>query len=80
MSVTDHSALTPKQAAVLSYMKEFFAANDQLPPLDVISDHFGFRSGNGSSHTRQALVKAGYIERNSIGKYRFVRKPAEVQP
>lgn len=70
------SALTPKQAEVLAFMREFFAENDQLPGGPDIARHFGFRSPNAGADYVIALAKKGCIERNAVGKYRFTRSTA----
>lgn len=67
------AALTPKQADVLAFMREFFAENDQLPAGPEIARHFGFRSTNASFEYLVALEKKGCIERNTVGRYRFTR-------
>lgn len=67
------AALTPKQADVLAFMREFFAENDQLPAGPEIARHFGFRSPNAGFEYLVALEKKGCIERNAVGRYRFTR-------
>lgn len=58
---------------VLVYMKEFFVANDQLPPARVVAQKFGWASVNAAHIHIRSLVKAGHLERNEAGKYRFTR-------
>ena len=65
--------LTTRQREVLAYMRSFWAENDQLPPMHAIAEHFGFRSGNAAHDYLNALERKGFIERNAVGKYRFVR-------
>lgn len=68
--------LTPRQAAVLAFMRAFFAENDHLPGGPDISRRFGFTSPNAGADYIAALRRKGYIERNTVGKYRFTRQPA----
>lgn len=66
-------ALTPKQATVLAYMREFFAENDQLPTLEIIAKDLGFPSDTSAFELRRQLIKKGHLEHNAVGKYRFAR-------
>lgn len=64
---------TPRNWQVLAFMREFFAQNDQLPPVSVTSSHFGWQSmGAAHSHV-DALLRHGLVERNAVGKLRFAR-------
>ena len=66
--------MSPGTAAVYGYMCEFFARNDQLPPIEFVREHMGWASPNAVMwHTRQ-LEALGMIERNETGKYRFTRR------
>lgn len=67
--------LTPKQHAVLDFMREFFRENDQLPPTKVISSHFGWKSANSAQLHVEQLVRLRRLEANAVGKLRFVREP-----
>lgn len=58
---------------VLAYMREFFTSNDQLPPARVVAEKFGWASVNAAHIHIRSLVKAGHLERNEAGKYRFSR-------
>ncbi|EPD35103.1 hypothetical protein N5D66_28005 [Delftia tsuruhatensis] len=62
---------------VLAFMREFFAANDQLPPVDLIAAHFGWSSANAAQTHINTLLKHGQVERNACGKLRFARTPAQ---
>lgn len=62
-----------KNLVVLSFMCEFFAENDQLPPMQVIAKHFGFASGYSAQVHTRALITHGLLERNAVGKLRFAR-------
>ena len=68
--------LTEKQAEVLAFMREYEAANDNMPTMATIGRHFGFRSANSANDHVRALVFAGRLERipGQVG-YRF-RRPA----
>jgi sulfur relay (sulfurtransferase) DsrC/TusE family protein len=59
---------------VLAYMREFFVANDQLPPARMVADKFGWASENAAYTHISSLVKTGHLERNEAGKYRFTRR------
>lgn len=66
--------LTDKQAAVLAYCGQFFAANDQIPPRHFVANHFGWSSYNAAAEAMEVLGRKGYIERNANGKWRFTAK------
>lgn len=55
---------TPRQMAVLNFIRDFFEDNDQFPTAQLIADHFGFQSGNAATCHLVALERKGYIERN----------------
>jgi SOS-response transcriptional repressor LexA len=69
------SRLTAKQAAVLGFMREYQAANDNMPTIPVIAHRFGYASPNAANQHVQALVKHGHLERldGQVG-FRFVRE------
>jgi len=58
---------------VLTYMREFFAENDQLPPAAIISGHFGWASASAADCHIAALLRHQLVERNAVGKLRFAR-------
>jgi len=58
---------------VLAFMRAFFAANDQLPPVAVISRHFGWVGVSAAAWHISALRRFGLVESNAVGKLRFVR-------
>ena len=60
------------QLKVLAYMREFFAENDQLPPVAAIARHFDFCDSAADYHVK-ALIKFKRVERNAVGKLRFAR-------
>lgn len=66
--------LTEKQTAGLSFCGKFFAANDQLPTSQAMADHFGWSSTNAAFEMMEALCRKGYLERNTLGKFRFTAK------
>lgn len=65
---------SPQNLRVLAFMREFFADNDQLPPLSVIVRHFSFRCSGSADWHIQALLRHGLLERNVLGKLKFARK------
>lgn len=76
MTAAARQQLTSRQEQVLAYMREFFTANDQLPPLHTIAKRFGWKSVNAAQSYASILEGKGYIERNAVGKYRFTRQDA----
>ncbi|WP_312836391.1 hypothetical protein [Comamonas sp.] len=68
-----YADLTTRQREVLDYMRAFLAENDQMPPLQLIADHFGYRAAAGAQFQVLALKRKGYLEANATGKVRFVR-------
>lgn len=65
--------LTNKQREVLAYLYDFFNENDQLPPVRLICERFRYLSQNTATDHLKALQRKGHIEKNAVGKYRFVR-------
>ena len=65
--------------AVLRFMREFFAENDQLPPLSHIARRFGWASIGTANWHVAALTRHGLVELNACGKLRFVRGQGGVQ-
>lgn len=65
--------LTEGQQELLRYLTEFFIGNDQLPPLQVVADHFKWRSKQAAADKVHILVRKGYLEKNEVGKLRFAR-------
>lgn len=62
-----------RQRAALAYFRQFFADNDQLPPVAYTRKHFGWQSQGYTGAIYEALHAKGYIEHNATGKYRFCR-------
>lgn len=63
------------QQRVLAFAHVFLEDEDQFPPLRATATRFGMRFQTVANHYRR-LEKAGFIERNAVGKYRFTRKEA----
>lgn len=74
MTRTPGKTPTPTQLLVLAYMREYFAQQDQLPPISTIAKHFGWASANGAQFHVDALERHGLVELNACGRYRFSRK------
>ena len=66
--------ITIGQRRVLDFMRAFLDANDQLPPMRAIADHFGWGSDNAAQTHIVQLVRRGYLERNAVGKWRLTDK------
>ena len=66
--------LSEKQQYVYNYMVLFFNKNDQLPPMKYIADHFGWSSINAAHEMAVHIEKAGWIEKNEVNKWRFVKE------
>ena len=64
---------TKKQWEVYEYLYDYYAENDQLPPMSKIADHFGFSSPNAAHTHMKHLEAKGFIEPNENGKWRFKR-------
>lgn len=64
---------TPRNLDVLAFMREFWAENDQLPPMTHIAHHFWWVSTQAAQCHVDALAHHGMLERNVCGKYRFAR-------
>jgi SOS-response transcriptional repressor LexA len=63
--------MTQRQHCVLAFLRSFYEANDQLPPMHVVSAHFGWGSANSAQEHVEALARRGLLERNTVGKWRF---------
>lgn len=66
--------VTAAQQRVFDYMRAFLSANDELPPLWAIAQHFGWPSASSAQSHVNALAKKGLIERNEIGNWRIKRE------
>jgi len=65
---------SPRQLEVLAFMRKFFTENDQLPPVAFVAKEFGWKSPNAADTHVAALIRHGLLERNAVGKLRFVRQ------
>lgn len=65
--------LTTSQRQVLAYLRTFFQLNHCLPPNATISGAFGWASPNAASEVMLRLARAGMLELNEIGRYRFTQ-------
>ena len=63
--------LTARQQSIVSFMWRFYLENDQLPNGEAIARQFGFRGRTGAVDHLKSLSRLGYIERNTVGAYRF---------
>lgn len=64
--------LSNRQSEAFTFMVQFFAENDQLPPVATVAAHMDIFS-NHAHEIAVALEKKGWIERNAVGKYRFTQ-------
>lgn len=64
--------MTPRQAEYVSFMRQFFIENDQLPPVAVTAAAIGVRV-NAAHEVMHRLERAGVIERNAVQKWRWKR-------
>jgi Mn-dependent DtxR family transcriptional regulator len=64
--------LTDRQKEYLKFMRDFFDKNDQLPPIKILADGMGV-TNNAASDALTRLIRAGEIQRNSLGKWMFAR-------
>ncbi len=55
-------ALTPKQAAVMTFIRDFHAQEDRLPSTRDIQAFFGFASQTGALCHLRSLCRKGYLE------------------
>ena len=68
------TALTPHQADVLRFIRQFQWAERRSPSLRDISRAFGNASDNSSLKTVRTLQGAGAIERDFFGTILFPRE------
>ncbi len=57
--------LTKRQKEILTYLKNFLAANEYAPTLEEIANHFGMASLNGVYKHLRVLEERGFIKRLS---------------
>lgn len=58
---------------VYAFIVEFFGENDQLPTIAQIGEWAQVTKTTAHEHIVK-LMKQGYIEKNSVGRYRFCRE------
>jgi SOS-response transcriptional repressor LexA len=66
--------LSASQHKVLCFAIDYYAENDQLPPMSAVKAHFGYGSTNAATSHYFALEAKGYVEKNAAGKYRFTQR------
>ncbi|MBA7567526.1 LexA repressor [subsurface metagenome] len=57
--------LTERQNAILSFIKDFAEERGYPPTIPEIQEEFGIKSPNGVSNHLKALIKKGYLKRDS---------------
>ena len=57
--------LTNRQASVLSFIREFAVEKGYPPTIPEIQEEFGIRSPNGVNNHIKALIRKGYLRRDS---------------
>lgn len=68
--------LTPTQQEVLDFITAHFCEHDNMPSLQAIATHFGWKSKSAAGDVLIALERKGQIERTGNG-YRFARSGAQ---
>lgn len=71
---------TDRQKEVFDFMVAFFIENHQIPPAHVIAKQLGFSSATASWCHIQALARKGFIERNSLGHWKFTHAAVVPSP
>lgn len=71
--------LTARQQQVLGFMWAFYCENDMLPSMNDICRNFRWASSNAALCHARELENRGYIELNSVEKYRFTPRFHEEQ-
>jgi len=54
--------LTDRQAAVMDFIRDFYAQEDRLPSTRDIQTFFGWKSQTGAVSHLRALCRKGYLE------------------
>ena len=57
--------LTKRQASILSFIKNFAIEHGYPPTIPEIQEEFGIKSPNGVNNHIKALIRKGYIKRES---------------
>lgn len=68
------SDLSGREREVFVFMVKFYVANDQFPPLRVISQHIGTKSGTGGNWWTNRLEEKGYFEDNAVRNRMLTQK------
>lgn len=57
------NSLTPKDQAILTFLREYIRSNDESPTLEEIKTQFGYKSLTSVQRSIVSLEEAGYIRR-----------------
>jgi repressor LexA len=57
--------LTDRQATILAFIREFAVEKGYPPTIPEIQEEFGIRSPNGVNNHLKALIRKGYLKRDS---------------
>ncbi len=57
------NSLTPKDQAILTFLREYIRSNDESPTLEEIKTQFGYKSLTSVQRSIVSLEDAGYIRR-----------------
>lgn len=57
--------LTDRQSVILSFIREFASEKGYPPTIPEIQEEFGIRSPNGVNNHIKALIRKGYLKRDS---------------
>lgn len=68
-------SLTPRQAEILAFVKQFVATHHKAPTVREIGRHFGIRSVNGVICHLRALERRGQIRRDAAVPRGIVVQP-----
>ena len=63
--------LTKRQDEVVTFMVKFYRENDMLPGMNDICRAFNWSSPNAAQCHVREIERRGYVEINSVGKYKF---------
>lgn len=67
------ATLTKQQKRAARVCVDYLRANDQLPSHEKLAVLMGLKSPNAARHYFKVLEKAGFLEANDAGKFRFTR-------
>ena len=73
-----NQTLTPKQAEVMTFIRNFYAQEDRLPSTRDMQSWFGWKSQTGAIGHLRALCRKGHLEHrqgetNERSWWRFAR-------